>query len=142
MEAMSQPGEKSAVARSRAQTLLASFKAVLGVTAVIPCCFFVHFPFLVDQALYYDWLLRLKHLPEDTLLTPLDLYGVPFGVMYGVQFALIGLPALTAAIGVWKNWAWGWWLAAAVLISQGLFLAANLGCLLLMGPFAFKAIGM
>jgi hypothetical protein len=118
--------------RPRSPRGLVWFNAVLETTAVIPCCFIIHFPFLVDFVLRLDRR-RVEQLPEGTLLTPIDILGVPFTWLYAIQLALIGLPALIAAVLLWRKPNTGWWFALVVLLMQGLFIATNLACLLLDG---------
>lgn len=117
------------------------FNLGLGSVSLVPCCFFAHFPFLID-AVQRSMRWRFGGLPDGSVLTPLDMFGVPFALMYVAQLLFVGIPAFVAAAQLRSDGPRGLWLALGVLVSQWTFLVANVTCVFCDGPFAFRSIGL
>jgi len=126
---------------SRGSRLLIWFNFGLGTAALVPCCFFVHFPFLVD-AFDRNTRWRFEGLPDDAKLSPIGILGVPFALMYLIQLLFIGFPAVTAAILLQRGQSRGLGVAVGVLISQWTLVVANATCLFADARFAFHSMGL
>jgi hypothetical protein len=111
--------------------------AVIAVLTFFPCCFPINFAFLFGEILS-----RTRPEFSQQAVSPLQEAGVPFAVMWGIQIALIGIPALLASVVGRKRPRLARNFALGVAGGQGLLILANLGCLALNGPFAIKDLGL
>jgi len=123
--------------RPRSELLLIWLNLFLGVLCMVPCCFPLQFPVLTG--ILFEKM--RPDFPEGTKVTPWQLIGLPFMLMYGIQLALVGIPALVAAIAIWRRSPYRWWPAVATPAAQSLLFLANGFALLLYGRHALLPLG-